>query len=144
MDFTPAARGTRIFSEANPSPGLAVLDGRMSKSEDRLDRQSPVTWMAGEGPAGGMICRVVWPLEWKAAKLETYYRDDKTVSDPPEKFPGAAEAGFQVEGLERLPRISATVDHYYYVKNPITAEDMTRFFNLHDHPLVITTRPAEN
>jgi len=140
MDFNEGVYGSHPFNAANPYNDEVVLDGRMSEAEKEMDRQTPIDWNAGFGPAGAVVSRLVFPEEWSMVKKLPYYVDDLNANDPPDDHPGTIGVGYDLVGFEKLGKTSATYYQYYYFKSRLSPDEVDTILNIRDHPLETRTR----
>jgi len=146
MDFNENVYGSYVFSAANPVHEDVVLDGKTSEAEKNLDREAEVDWLAGHGPQGGLVFRLILEGDsGELSKMTTYYVDDNTAEDPPEEVPGMSAVGFHITGatdsLSRdVVRRSADFSLYAYGKNDLTEDNVYEVLNVLDYPLTVETR----
>ncbi len=139
LDFNSNVYGSHCFSAANPYNKEVVLDGRMSEAEGKLDTQTPVDWIAGIGPQGAIVSRLILSSEAAGIKKLTYYIDDDTINDPPEDHPGLAGVGYKLEGTGKyIPII--TFQTIIYFKNDLEPEEIGTILDIIDHPVTVTVR----
>jgi hypothetical protein len=147
MDFNPNVYGSAVVSAANPFNPEVVLDGKTSPAEKALNREKEINWIAGYGPQGGLVVRLVLSQASAAqAKVTTYYVDDQTAKDPPEDDPGVSAAGFEITGrnhdLGQLAR-SDTFYIYAYAKRDLGPDNIHTQLDILDHPLQTRTTALE-
>lgn len=148
MDFNENVYGSHVFSAANPWQEGVVLDGEMSDAEKNLDLETEVDWLAGRGPEGGLVFRLL--LEEQSgdlSKMTTYYVDDKNGEDPPEDEAGVSAVGFDITGTTgsvapEMVKRSASFTLMAYAKNDLTEENIHAVLDILDHPLRTETRAA--
>lgn len=146
MDFNSNIYGTYPFSAANPFNKDVVLDGRMSEAEKNLDMNTPIDWIAGFGPQGAIVSRLILPGEAGSnTKKYTYYLDDETRADPPEDHPGLIGVGFDIKGMmeEGEAFTSGTIYIYIYFKSELKPEDIGNILDIIDHPVRVKVREVK-
>ncbi len=143
MDFNENVYGSCSFSAANPYNKDVIFDGRMSEAEKNMDTQTPIDWIAGYGPQGAMVSRLIFVPEGRTLKLP-YYLDDETVNDPPENNPGVSGVGYNLVQMERNEELTAsTAYQYYYYLGQMVPEDVHRILDILDHPLEVKPKEIE-
>jgi len=134
LDFNPNIKGSHSFSAANPFNEDVVLDGKMSTAEKNLDTKTPIDWIAGSGPQGAIVSRLIMGGELGGSiKMTTYYMDDNMVADPPESYKGVQGVGFLLEGDKYFPEYSFRSIAYF--KKELKPEDVKGILDILDHPL---------
>lgn len=147
MDFNPNVYGSYVVSAANPYNPEVVLDGKTSPAEKALNKEKEIGWIAGYGPQGGLVVRLV--LSAKSAersKVVTYFVDDQNGKDPPEDDPGVSAAGFEITGRDKDIGDLAKSDVFYiyaYVKHDLNPDNIHTQLDILDHPLQARTEALE-
>lgn len=139
MDFNTNVYGSCSFNNANPYNRDVILDGRMSEAEKNIDTDTPIDWIAGFGPQGAMLSRLVFVPEGNVAK-HLYYLDDETVKDPPEDHPGVSGVGYSLVGIEKGGTRGAMSYQYYYYVGELAPQGVYSILDILDHPLDMETR----
>jgi hypothetical protein len=140
LDFNSNVDGSHSFSPANPYNDKVVLDGRMSEAEKNLDTDTPIDWIAGFGPQGAIISRLLMG-EVVGAKYKkvTYYMDDETKEDPPEDHKGVRGVGYLLAGEgEYVSEFDFT--SIIYFKKELQPEEVHKILDILDHPVTVSAR----
>ncbi len=139
LDFNSNIYGSHPFSDANPYNKDVVLDGRMSEAEKNLDRQTPIDWIAGVGPYGAIVSRLILGPESEGLKKLTYYVDDETMKDPPENHPGLTGVGYNLQGITDNEGYNAggTFISIIYYKSDLKPEEIWKILDIIDNPLEV-------
>jgi hypothetical protein len=144
MDFNPEVYGSHSFSAANPLNPDVIFDGKMSEAEKNLDLNTEIDWVAGFGPQGAMVNRLVLDPRLPGYKQLPYYLDDAQRIDQPEDNPGVSAAGYRLEGLvldkDQPP---STAYQYYYYMSTLKPEDVHRVLDILDHPVKVGVSEVE-
>ncbi len=119
------------------------IDGSMDAAEESV-RGDGATWFVLAGPPGAFLCRIILDRKWDGSPQELpitttfYYMDDDKAPDPPEFVPGQSpNAGFLMDGMEKLEK---GMFYFYIIGYMITdyRDGMeTQFLDIMDRPLEI-------
>jgi len=138
MDFCPTVYGSYPFSAANPYNRNVVFDGKMSDAEKNLDRKTPIAWIAGFGPQGALINRLI--IQPKGATvLLPYFLDDETIKDSPEDCKGTSAVGYKIIGTKKQVRGTVTLQYYYFLSKLKPAE-VHKILDILDHPVKVKVK----
>jgi hypothetical protein len=137
FDFNPDIKGSHCFSPANSYNEDVVLDGSMSAAEQGLDTETHIDWIAGFGPQGAIVSRLIMGEEVSAKyKKKTYYMDDASISDPPEDHQGIQGVGYLLEGEGEYVR-KYSFESIIYFKSELKPENVHEILDILDHPIQV-------
>lgn len=136
-DSPPNVPNRRFYNQHNPAGVL--IDGRMQENEIHFDRR-PSDWQVVAGTTvqhrEGWFSRQIFLQEHDGVTLPAFYRDDVSVPDPPEQFPGCFGClGFEIQGVERLDAGTYSLKVQMYPMPAYRPGDEHRYLNLVDQPL---------
>jgi hypothetical protein len=138
FDFNPDIKGSHCFSPANPYNEDVVLDGSMSAAEQSLDTETHIDWVAGFGPQGAIVSRLIMGEEvGDKYKKKTYYMDDASISDPPEDHQGIQGVGYLLEGEGEYVR-EYSFESIIYFKSELKPENVHEILDILDHPIKVS------
>ncbi len=132
-----------------------VFDGRVAEAERNLDRETEIDWIAGYGPQGGLVVRLILDEDTRErVRMVTYYVDGVEKSDPPEEHPGGYMAGYDITGhdgsLKGIVGAGGEVDHdevirgtifyvHAYAKPDLRPDNAHTILDVLDNPLEVET-----
>ncbi len=142
-DFTESIYGAHFFDKYNPWNPDVVFDGKMDDAEKNLNTTEDRDWVAGFGPYGAIVNRIVFPKEWSFVKKRLYYVDDAQKADPPEDNPGLVAVGYEFDGFIDIKKGQPTYWLHFYFPQGFTVGDQGQILNIMDHPLEAKAYPVD-
>jgi len=140
MDYNQNVIGHWVYSESNPSPRKIFLDGKTGAEEKNLDFQSECNWIAGYGPLGATINRLIFPPEWAMVKKRFYLKEDLSSKAPPEDDPGEIAVGYEFDNFVKVLALKSTYYQYYYFLTRLEPGGEKPILDILDHPLEVQAR----
>jgi len=138
LDFNRAVSGAQFYNPRNPDG--AVIDGRMSPSEEALDLGS-FKWLLVNGPHGALLFRVLVD-ERLPVEMTLFYRDEALREDPPEEEPGQfGNLGWRLGNLEGIKRGRYWYRTLIYFPGDFRLGQEREYLDAEDRPLEASVQP---